>query len=154
VLEIERKFVLAELPAPDLLGRGEVVEQGYLVVSEGELRLRRRGGRTCYLTAKTDGGLVRHEWEQEIPEWMFAMLWKQTQGQLIKTRYTVRDGQRTLAIDDYCDGLAGLVTLECEFPTEEEAASFVTPTWTAVVREVTMDAGYKNKALAMLGSPR
>ena len=56
-VEVERKFVVSELPNLEA-GQGDEIEQGYLAIgSEGEVRVRRKGDRLL-LTAKR--GLGSH----------------------------------------------------------------------------------------------
>ena len=88
-VEIERKFLVDR--APDGLGDGEPIEQGYLVVGEDgvEVRVRRRGD-TTVLTVKSGPGMVRTEEEFEIDERRFDSLWRLTDGRrLTKTRHVI-----------------------------------------------------------------
>ena len=57
----------------------------------------------------------------------------------------------TAEVDDYAGDLAGLVTAEIEFPSEEESAGFVARDWLG--REVTGDERYANRSLALRGAP-
>jgi len=151
--EIERKFRLASLPEAALAASSVPISQGYLFVDKGELRIRSKGGR-CYLTAKSEGSIARDEWETEVPTWVFGFLWPHTEGRRIeKTRYTIPHGQYKLEIDDYRGSLTGLVTMECEFPNEDEAGKFSLPSWAAGAVDVTIRKEYKNKALAIRGLP-
>ena len=99
-MEIERKFRLGTLPARQILGSGIRVDQGYLLIGEGELRVRRKGDR-CYLTVKAEGGLERDEWDTPMPAWAFILLWPKTEGRRIeKTRYAVPHDALTLEVDE------------------------------------------------------
>ena len=148
--EIEKKFVLAELPQG--LPAGQEIRQGYLMTEGGELRLRAKAGK-YYLTVKSDGSLSRDEWESEIPAWVFETLWPQTEGrQVEKIRYAISYGTLTLEVDKYFGQLEGLLTLECELPAE--TAAFELPEWADGAPEVTNDKRYKNKSLATEGLPR
>ena len=152
-MEIERKFRLGTLPARQILGSGIRVDQGYLLIGEGELRVRRKGDR-CYLTVKAEGGLERDEWDTPMPAWAFILLWPQTEGRRIeKTRYAVPHDALTLEVDEYHGHLDGLFTMECEFPDRLVAERFVIPEWASGAYEVTDDPAYKNKALAVHGLP-
>jgi len=150
--EVERKFMLVHPPEDALLQSAdshEEILQGYLVTQPGEMRLRLRDGR-AFLTVKGDGGLVRSEWETEIPLWVFEHLWPLTEGRRIsKIRYAV--GQ--LEVDQYRESLEGLWVLECEFRSQEDAAAFSLPEWAADAVEVTSDKFYKNKELATRWTP-
>jgi CYTH domain-containing protein len=149
-MEIERKFVLHEVPERTRLGAGVAIAQGYL--PDG-LRLRRKGER-YYLTLKGAGTLAHEEWETEMPEWAFERLWPLTvQHRLEKTRYEVPVGPLTLEIDEYHGRLAGLWTLECEFTSEADAHAFTLPDWAASALDVTADYAYRNSNLALRGLP-
>lgn len=153
-MEIERKFLITHLPPSNLReGRGAEILQGYVITDPGELRLLQKGDRH-FITVKGDGTLSRDEWEQEIPQWVFKTLWPQTEGLRIeKTRYSIPYLHGwTLEVDEYHGALAGLLTLEVEFSSEEEAAKSRLPIWTDG-RDVTADKRYKNKALAVNGLP-
>ncbi|MEA2354725.1 MAG: adenylate cyclase, partial [Solirubrobacteraceae bacterium] len=109
--EIERKFLVAELP--DDLGRhpAEPIEQGYIAF-EGpvEVRLRRRAGRAL-LTVKSGAGRIRVEEEFEIDERRFGSLWPLSEGRRVsKTRHLIPgDGGLTIELDVYTGDLEGLV---------------------------------------------
>ena len=148
-MEIERKWVLPGPPSV-LKGKVEPIAQGYIFTDNGELRLRSKGSH-YYLTVKGDGDIIRDEWEVEIPKWVFETLWPKTEGKRVeKVRYTLG----RLEIDVYGGHLTGLVTLECEFPNESEAARFRLPQWAVSAVEVTNDKAYKNKNLAIRGLPK
>lgn len=149
-MEIERKYRLPAVPPRELLGEGVAIAQGYL---QAGLRIRRKGS-ACFLTLKSEGDLVREEWEVAMPEWAFLALWPETAGRrLEKRRYLVRDGRFTLEVDEYGGPLAGLWTLECEFASVEEAARFTLPGWVQGAEEVTHDERYRNAVLAARGLP-
>ena len=153
-LEIERKFLVEELPAD--LGRhpSDLVEQGYLAIGEDgvEVRIRRRGDRR-ELTIKSGPGLVRVEEEIAIDERRFAALWPLTAGrQVVKTRHLVPlEGGLVVELDVYAGALEGLVTAEIEFPSTAASAAFVAPAWLGA--EITGDARYANQSLALHGRP-
>jgi adenylate cyclase len=151
-MEIERKFLLAARP-PDLDANPKrAIEQGYLAVGDDgvEVRVRNRAGE-CTLTVKSGPGLVRVEEEIPIDAARFNSLWPLTAGRRIaKTRFLVPlDGGPTAEVDDYGDPLTGLLTAEIEFPSEAASAAFVPPDWLG--REVTGDARYANRSLALTG---
>lgn len=153
-LEIERKFVLQRLPARDLLGEGVRIRQFYLPGDAGEIRVRQAGSR-FFLTVKSDGDLVRTEWEVELPEWAFNLFCERAGARGIeKTRFTVLHGRDMLLVDAYDAPVEGLVTLECEFDSESAARTFQCPSWAKQAFEVTTDPRYKNRALALGNDPR
>jgi adenylate cyclase len=153
-VEIERKFLLGSLPDDiDRHPHGDL-EQGYLAVADDGVEVRvRRSGDDHVLTVKSGPGLVRVEEEMPIEARRFASLWELTRGRrLAKTRYLVDIGDGlTAEVDVYHEDLAGLLTAEIEFPTEEASLAFVPPAWLGT--EVTGDARYANRTLATDGAP-
>jgi CYTH domain-containing protein len=150
--EIERKFVLDEVPSAQLQGTGRrAIEQGY-VDDAAELRLRRVDGR-CVLTVKTGDGLVRGEVEREIDEDLFTALWALTEGRrLTKTRHEVPlDDGLVAEVDVYDGALTGLVVAEVELDSLDAAERFSPPAWLG--REVTGDKRWSNRSLADRGRP-
>jgi CYTH domain-containing protein/CHAD domain-containing protein len=150
-IEIERKFLLGE-PPEQLQGRsGQRIEQGYATVGEDpEIRLRRVAERRL-LTAKRGHGASRVEIEIALGMNQFNALWPLTEGRrLRKTRYLVPLGSGLEAeIDIYEGGLAGLVTAEVEFDSEQQSRDFHPPRWLGA--EVTGDRLYANRSLAQDG---
>ncbi len=151
-IEIERKFVLDEIPGTDVLGAGEPLRQGYLA-EEGDVAVRVRiTERTSILTVKAGSGLSRTEVETTISKDEAEALWPHTEGRRIeKTRHRVLHGDRVAEVDVYAGALSGLCTVEVEFDSEAEAAAFAPPDWFG--REVTGVAGWTNAALARHGLP-
>lgn len=150
--EVERKWLVTELP--DLSGlKGKEVIQGYIAVtSDGtEVRVRQKGDK-YFQTIKSDGGLVRGEIEIELTKEQYDDLWQATAGRrLEKTRYEIGlDGAR-IELDVYKGALTGLIVAEVEFPSVLDSKKFLPPTWLG--EEVTEDKRYKNKNLALNGLP-
>jgi adenylate cyclase len=150
-LEIERKFLVDQVP-PDLVIESEdEIAQGYLTVGDDQVRLRRRGDRHL-LTAKRGRGLEREEVEVPLSSESFEELWPLTEGRrLEKTRRTTAVEAGTIEIDSYHGPLDGLVTAEIEFADAEAARAFEPPAWLA--RELTDDERYSNERLAIEGLP-
>lgn len=149
--EIERKFLLAELP--DLLRdcARTRIEQGYVSLAEGvEVRLRRTEDRHL-LTVKRGDGEVREEVEVDLSDDQLETLWPLTESRrLRKTRYLLPLGNGLVAeVDVYEDDLQGLVTAEVEFDSEQQSHDFQPPRWLA--REITGDRRYSNRNLASEG---
>jgi CYTH domain-containing protein len=149
-MEIERKFLVDELPDELADQPGEAIDQGYLAIGEDgvEVRVRRYRGATT-LTVKSDGGLVRVEEEIDVSESCLRSLWPLTEPRRIhkrRHRIPTEDGLK-IELDVYGGALEGLVVAEVEFDSERASEAFVPPRWLG--REVTEDAGYKDKALAV-----
>jgi CYTH domain-containing protein len=161
-LEIERVYLLRQLPELPDGARAYRIEQGYLPEhgvddpdhTEGRLRLKvgPDGAVKRIHTIKKGEGLVRTEVERDLDEAEFDRLWPETEGQrILKTRYAVAEGELTWEVDAF-DGI-DLVMAEVELPSTEAQAPL--PAWLAphVVRELTEDARYRNHALATRGLP-
>lgn len=152
-LEVERKFLIEEMPVDFALGRGVEISQGYLATGRGaEVRLRRKGAR-CYLTVKEGSGLARAEYEILLELDQFEVVWPATAGrQVSKTRYEVPVGALTAELDVYLGELEGLMTVEVEFSSVADASNFTPLEWFG--RELTDDARYSNRRLAEDGLPQ
>ena len=148
--EIERKYLLSALPPLAAAHEVEEIEQGYLPGERVVERLRhvRMNGTERYLrTVKSGTGVSRLELEESIDPAMFARLWPLTDGRrLRKRRYRVPEGDRVWEVDEYLD--RELVVAEIELAAEHEDVH--PPAWLAplMVREVTDDVSYSNRALA------
>ena len=149
-LEVERKFLVEEMPVDFALGRGVKISQGYLAIGgDAEVRLRRKGAR-CFLTVKEGSGLARSEYEISLDPEQFEYLWPATAGRRVsKTRYEVPVGALTAELDRYSGELTGLMTVEVEFPSVAEASIFDPPEWFG--RDLTEDPRYANRRLAVDG---
>ena len=151
--EIERKFLVKELPTNlESYPHNEII-QGYVAISADgtEERVRKKGARFFH-TIKSGDGLVRQESEKEISENEFKELWPKTQGKRIhKTRYDIEYEKHVIELDVFSGDLSGLVVAEVEFDSEDISKAFIPPTWFA--QEITDDKRYKNKNLALHGIP-
>jgi adenylate cyclase len=149
--EIERKFLVAEVPGDLDIGSREEIAQGYLATGDHQVRLRRQGDRPL-LTAKRGRGLVRDEVEVPLEEESFERLWPLTEGRrLKKERLTATVDGQTVEVDVYRGPLAGLIVAEVEFEDLGAARAFLPPRWFG--RELTDDARYSNQRLALEGLP-
>jgi len=156
-LEIERKYLI-RMPEEALLERAAAdrswIVQTYLESEEGtteRVRARRApGGEPVYthtlkrrLTAVT-----REEYEEEIGEEEYRALLARSDRSLRpieKTRWRVPCGGHTLEVDVF-PFWRDRALLEVELQSEEEA--FQLPDWVSVIREVTEEAAYTNRAIA------
>jgi len=151
--EIERKFLVKETPQGLESFPASEISQGYLAVTDDDTEIRiRRKGKKYYETVKSGKGLKRKEVEVEIGEKAFRSLWPLTEGKRVgKTRYEIPYGGLVIELDVYSGALEGLVVAEVEFASEEDSARFTPPGWFG--EEVTHDARYGNKHLALYGKP-
>lgn len=153
--EIERKYLLRAFPALPPGSERTEIEQGWLPASADGTRERLRRlseatGVRFYSTVKRGSGLRRIELERELHAAEFAERWPQTDGcRIRKERHRVPAGELTWEIDRFLD--LPLVVAEIELPSEDARVEL--PEWLArfVVREVTLDGRYTNRALAEAG---
>ncbi len=151
-MEIERKFLVADIPTEFGKLRWRHLRQGYLCHDGNrEVRIRDDAG-TYLLTCKEGEGLVRGETEIRIDRRQFASLWDATGGRCLeKQRAKVRWDGFLIEIDRYLGKLAPLCIAEVEFPSLQAGEQFVPPSF--FDREVTGDDDYFNASLAQHGLP-
>ena len=144
--EIERKFLVKG----DFKGEaGKVIRitQGYLSsVPERTVRVRIRGEKG-FITIKGPGnpsGVIRYEWEKEIPVSDVEELLKVCEpGVIDKSRYEITKGTHVFEVDEFHGENAGLIVAEIELSSEDE--EFEKPAWLG--EEVTGDPRYFNSML-------
>lgn len=146
--EIERKFLVRQLPENLATYPSTEISQGYLVSTDDglQVRLRQKSGQHS-LTYKRGLGNVREEREVSLTPEQFSKLWPATEGKrLVKTRYDIPFGDRVVEIDIYGGKHDGLVVAEVEFDDENSAINFQPPDWLG--DDVTGDPRYSNQLLA------
>ena len=151
IKEIERKWLIKSLDKK-YIQRTTTRYQGYLFNDPGELRIVKKyeSGR-CLISLKTDGSLIRDEWEQEIPEWAFNIMQAHVKNHLSIIRHFINlDSGHLLEIDVYAGKLKGLIKVEVEFKENEDINDFVLPDWLQPAVEVTEDLRFKNKNLSLI----
>lgn len=157
--EIERKFLVKELPE-NWQGYPHIaIEQGYLVADPKGLEVRLRsegfGEKTLYYeTVKVGKGRKRLQPEIEVSARHFQTFWPITEGKRIeKNRYLLpRNEGGKIELDIYRGQLEGLQVVEVEFANDEASEKFVPPAWFG--EEVTDNDAYKNMNLAVNGLPK
>ena len=148
-MEIERKFLLLSLPNDIDMYEHVEIEQAYISV-DPTIRLRRRNSE-YFLTMKSNGLLAREELELTISKAQFEHLWGKIETNVIrKTRVIIplQEGL-TAEADIYHGVLQGLMTVEVEFNSLEQAKRFDPPKWFG--SDVTEDPKYTNSTLAING---
>jgi adenylate cyclase len=148
--EIERKFRVRD--TPESLGEGTQLRQAYLAVDGGvEVRVRDKGG-TYVLTVKGGRGVERTEVEVDVDGASFDELWALAPDRRIeKIRHEIDVDGHTAELDVYAGPLEGLVVVEVEFASRDDAEAFVPPEWFG--EELTGDPRWSNAALATAGRP-
>ena len=147
-MEIERKFLITELPENLTQYNCRRLEQGYLCTAP-VVRIRRQD-EEYYLTYKSKGMMVREEYNLPLTAEAYAHLREKTDGNLIsKQRYLIPLNETLTAELDIFDApFAPLMLAEVEFSSEEEANSFVPPAWFG--EDVTFSGKYHNSYLSCL----
>ena len=147
-MEIERKFLITELPENLTQYNCRRIEQGYLCTAP-VVRIRRQD-EEYYLTYKSKGMMVREEYNLPLTAEAYAHLREKTDGNLIsKQRYLIPLNETLTAELDIFDApFAPLMLAEVEFSSEEEANSFVPPAWFG--DDVTFSGKYHNSYLSCL----
>ena len=151
-MEIERKFLLKELPSDLEAHTVKKLSQSYISVSP-VIRIRKED-EIFILTIKGKGHVVREEKEIYITEEEYTNLYKKKETKEIsKKRYLYPiEGGYTAEIDIYEGELLGLVTAEVEFESEDEAKNFVPPMFFG--EDVSERPEFKNVNLSLFGKPR
>ena len=145
-LEIERKFLVdaKKIAALNLTG-GEKISQGYLC-TEPTVRVRTKGARAFLTVKSANDGLIRHEYEYEIPVAdAVEMLKLCAPRTLEKTRYKIEHGGKIWELDIFEGRHAGLILAEVELDSAEEKVEL--PEW--IGAEVSDDERYYNSRLAL-----
>lgn len=147
-MEIERKFLVKELPEP--LDRYQVlqIEQAYLCTNP-VVRVRRQDDQFI-LTWKGNGLMAREEYNLPLTETGYFHLLEKADGNVLtKKRYVIPlSGGLKAELDLFEGKFAGLRIVEVEFPDEGTAGRFQAPGWFG--EEVTWSHAYHNSTLSAL----
>jgi CYTH domain-containing protein/CHAD domain-containing protein len=153
VVERERKFLVATVPADVVSSATLELRQGYLAADDRRsVRVRDAGAGGCTLTVKAGSGVERTELEWTITREEFEAAWPHTGCQRIeKTRHMIPFGDHVIELDVFGGTLDGLVVAEVEFDSRAASEDFEPPAWFGP--EVTDDGRYTNASLALHGRP-
>ena len=133
-MEIERKYLLDQLPENLTSYPCKKIEQGYLS-TEPVVRIRRSDDE-YYLTYKSKGLMVRQEYNLPLTKEAYEHLLSKADGIIIKkTRY-----KKPIS------GTELVILAEVEFPDEASANAFVPPVWFG--KDVTYSSDYHNSTLS------
>ena len=146
-LEIERKFLVLNDSYKQESFSHSHIQQGYICSEKGKtVRIRIRNDR-AYITIKGPSdqkGLVRYEFEQEIPlEDGQKLMELCGSGIIDKVRWLVKSGQHTFEVDEFLGENEGLVMAEVELKSVSETPKI--PDF--IGKEVTGDRRYYNSQL-------
>ena len=147
-MEIERKYLIHALPEHLENYSCRLIEQGYLNTSP-VIRIR-RDNQKYELTYKSSGLMAREEYNLPLDETSYEHLKEKIDGHIIrKKRYMIPlTHELTIELDVFEGHLAPLILAEVEFPTEEDALSFVPPEWFG--EDVTFSGEYHNSHLSQI----
>ncbi len=146
MVEIERKFLVKNLPENLEEYPHKEFEQGYLCTSP-VVRVRREG-EAYVLTYKGAGLMMRREENLPLNKEAYEHLIAKADGIVItKTRYVIpeKDGLK-IELDVFHGVYEGLVLAEVEFASEEEANAYQPPAWFG--EDVTRSAKYHNSVMS------
>ncbi len=159
-MEIERKFLVRQLPADLSSFQCLRIEQAYLCTNP-VIRIRRQDN-DYYLTYKGKGLLAREEYNLPLTQEAYFHLKEKADGIIIsKKRYLIPiaepcfsdDYQKSekmpalkIELDIFDAPLAPLIIAEVEFPDEEMANAFLPPAWLG--EDVTNDPNFHNSNLS------
>lgn len=145
-MEIERKFLIKEMPSNLEDYPHRTLEQGYLCT--GPVVRVRKDGERYELTYKSKGFMAREEYNLPLTEAAYFHLAQKIDGRMItKERYCIPYLDKyTIELDIFKGYHAPLILAEIEFPTIEDAVSFLPPDWFG--EDVTACPEYHNSVLS------
>ena len=145
-MEIERKFLVAQLPDNLDNYNCRYIEQGYHS-TKPVVRVRRDND-DYYLTYKGSGMIAREEYNLPLTKDSYEHLIKKADGNIItKKRYEIPDGNGyTIELDIFEGAFNGTVIAEVEFNTIEEADNYIMPEF--FTEDVTNNPEYHNSNMS------
>ncbi len=149
-MEIERKFLIKNIPGNLDNNKSYEIEQAYLADSP-VVRIRKRvseNSKEYFLTVKSSGMLSREEVETAITESTYNNFKLEAKGNVItKQRYILplSDGLKA-ELDVFNGVFDGVVMVEVEFPDEEASKKFTPPAYFS--DEVTFDSRFHNSRMS------
>lgn len=145
-MEIERKFLIREVPDNLNQYQSIAIEQAYLCESP-VVRIRKADD-DYILTYKSKGMMVRQEEEMPLSEDAYRHLLAKADGNIIsKTRYKIPYMKYVIELDVFHGFMEPLIMAEVEFEDEQSAVEFIPPDWFA--EDVTYDSSYHNVNMAL-----
>ena len=152
-MEIERKYLISEIPFDLSEYPKRHIEQGYLC-TEPVVRIRQDNDK-YELTYKSKGLMVREEHNMPLTSESYAHLKTKADGRIIsKNRYMIPyNDQLTIELDIFENifqegSSRPLILAEVEFPDVEDANAFTPPKWFG--EDVTYSKKYHNSNLSKI----
>lgn len=148
-MEIERKYLVKDIPFDLTCCEHKIITQGYLNTAP-VIRIRRSNDK-YYMTYKGEGLMVREEYNLPLTKEAYEHLLPKIDGILIsKTRYLIPlEHELTAELDIFEGELAPLRLVEVEFDSVESANAFTPPAWFG--EDVTNSGKYHNSYLSCHG---
>ena len=145
-MEIERKFLIKQIPKDCTSFPCHQIEQAYLN-TDPVVRVR-RDNEDYYLTYKGSGMIAREEYNLPLTKDSYEHLIKKADGNIItKKRYEIPDGNGyTIELDIFEGAFNGTVIAEVEFNTIEEADNYIMPEF--FTEDVTNNPEYHNSNMS------
>ena len=146
-MEIERKFLIKNIPENLDSYAFHLIEQGYLC-TDPVVRVRRQDD-DYFLTYKGKGLLAREEYNLPLTRSGYEHLIKKADGNIIKKkRYLIpiEDTDLTIELDIFDKPFAPLIMAEVEFSSVVDANAFIAPDWFG--EDVTNDPAYHNSNMS------
>lgn len=147
-MEIERKFLIRQLPENLNTYPFQILEQAYLC-TDPVVRVRKSDD-TYTLTYKSRGLMSREEYNLPLTLESYEHLKEKADGNVIrKKRFRIPlPEDLTIELDLFDEPFQGLILAEVEFISEEQARSFVPPDWFG--EEATWSTQYHNSTLSRM----
>ncbi|MDO5573873.1 MAG: CYTH domain-containing protein [bacterium] len=146
-MEIERKFLIKNLPADIDAYPFHMIEQAYLC-TDPVIRVRMEDD-SYYMTYKGKGLMAREEYNLPLNRMAYEQLKPKAEGNVItKKRVLIPYLKYTIELDLFAEPFAPLQLAEVEFESEEEALAFTPPDWFG--QDVTNDQTYHNSNMATI----
>lgn len=145
-MEIERKFLVSQIPVNLSDYKCRIIEQGYL--STNPVVRVRKDNDEYYLTYKGKGLMAREEYNLPLNEESYKHLLEKSDGNIItKHRYEIPDDTgKTIELDIFDGVFKGTIIAEVEFDSIEEADNYNPPFWFA--DDVTNNKDYHNSNMS------
>ncbi len=147
-MEIERKFLVKQLPDDLEFYEVRQIEQAYLCTNP-VVRIRKKDD-DYILTYKSNGMLERIEEEMPLTKESYEHLREKADGNIItKIRYLIpEESGLTIELDCFLGSFEGFVLAEIEFESVEQANSYEPPEW--FLSDVTYDKNCHNSNLSQM----
>lgn len=147
-MEIERKFI--PLSIPENINDYEHHEMIQAYLNTAPVVRVRKSDDDYYLTYKGGGMMAREEYNLPLNAKSFDHLLEKADGNIIsKTRYIIPlENNLTAELDIFHGRFEGMLLVEVEFDSLEDAQNFTPPAWFG--EDVTNDKRYHNSYLSKL----